>query len=278
MTTEPHIKEMALRRFWAGELAAPEKPAIEAHAAACARCRARLKEISDEQRRFEQDISFDRFAAGVERAVRTPRRVPAASRGLSLSGPTMRWFFPLASVAAAVALTFTFAPRLRPGEDATNRTAPDRVLSRLKGSTGITVQIAPAGHGPQRIAAVTAPETLSPGERIRIGYQIGAHEFVLALSIDDQGEVTPLYPESGRSLQVSRVKGPTGSTHYLPDSVEFTGKGSERLIVILSDQPLEVEAAKQAAHAAFQRARNDLTHLPALDLPGEQFQRTFVKP
>jgi len=274
MTTEPHVKEMALRRLWAGELAAPEKPAIEAHTAACARCRARLKEIGDEQRRFEQEISFDRFAAGVERAVRTPRRVTGATRALSLSGPTMRWFFPLASVAAAVALTFTFAPRLRSGDDAT----VDRVLNRTKGGTGITVQIAPAGQGPQRTAAVSAPETLSPGERIRIGYQIGAHEFVLALSIDDQGEVTPLYPETGRSLRVSRVKGPNGSTHYLPDSVEFTGKGSERLIVILSDQPLEVEAAKQAAHAAFQRARNDLTRLPALDLPGEQFQRTFVKP
>jgi hypothetical protein len=275
MTFEPHIKEMALRRFWTGELAAPEKPAIEAHTAACARCRARLKEISDEQRRFEQDISFDRFAAGVERAARTPRRVTAPSRALSPSGPTMRWFFPLASVAAAVALTFTFAPRLHQGDDST---AVDRVLSRTKGGTGITVQIAPAGQGPQRTAAVGAPEALSPGERIRIGYQIGAHQFVLALSIDDQGEVTPLYPETGRSLRVSRVKGPIGSTHYLPDSVEFTGKGSERLIVILSDQPLEVEAAKQAAHAAFQRAGNDLTRLPALDLPGEQFQRSFVKP
>jgi hypothetical protein len=274
MTFEPHIKEMALRRFWAGELAAPEKPAIEAHTAACARCRARLKEISDEQRRFEQEISFDRFAAGVERAARTPRRVPTPARGLSLSGPTMRWFFPLASVAAAVALTFTFAPRLRPGDDVT----VDRILSRTKGGSGITVQIAPAGQGPQRTAAVGAPETLSPGERIRVGYQSGAHEFVLALSIDDQGEVTPLYPETGRSLRVSRVKGPSGGARYLPDSVEFTGKGTERLIVILSDQPLDVEAAKQAAHAAFQRAGNDLARLPALNLPGEQFQRSFVKP
>ena len=274
MTTEPHIKEMALRRFWADELAAPEKPAIEAHTAACPRCRARLKEMADEQRRFEQEISFDRFAAGVERAARTPRRVPAAARGLSLSGPTMRWFFPLASVAAAVALTFTVAPRLRTGEDA----PIDRALGRLKGGSGITVLIAPAGSGPQRTAAVSAPETLSVGERLRIGYQTGGHEFVLALSIDDQGEVSPLYPETGRSLRVSRIKGPLGSTIYLPDSVEFTGKGSERLIVILSNQPLEVEAVKQAALTAFQRAGGELAHMASLDLPGEQFQRTFVKP
>ncbi len=274
MTTEPHIKEIALRRFWAGELAAPEKPAIETHTAACPRCRARLKEMGDEQRRFEQEISFDRFAAGVERAGRTPRRVPASSRGLSLSGPTMRWFFPLASVAAAVALTFTFAPRLRTGDDTT---AVDRALSRIKGGSGITVQIAPAGRGPQRTAAVSAPETLSPGERLRIGYQPGTHQYVTALSIDDQGEVSPLYPEAGRSLPVSRAKGSISATQYLPDSIELTGKGSERVIVILSDQPLEVEAAKQAAHTAFQRA-GDLARLASLELPGEQFQRTFVKP
>jgi hypothetical protein len=273
MTFEPHIKEMALRRFWTGELAAPEKPAIEAHTAACPRCRARLKEMGDEQRRFEQEISFDRFAAGVERAARTPRRVPAPARGLSLGGPTMRWFFPLASVAAAVALTFTVAPRLRSGEDA----PIDRALSRLKGGSGITVQIAPAGRGPQRTAAVSAPETLSPGERLRIGYQPGTHRYVTALSIDDQGEVSPIYPETGHSLPVSRAKGPIGSTQYLPDSIELTGKGSERVIVILSDQPLEVEAVKQAALTAFQRA-GDLARLAPLELPGEQFQRTFVKP
>jgi len=273
MTPEPHVKEMALRRFWTGELAAPEKPAIEAHTAVCARCRARLKEIGDEQRRFEQEISFDRFAAGVERAARTPRRVPAAPRALSLSGPTMRWFFPLASVAAAVALTFTFAPRLRSGDDV----SVDRILNRTKGGSGITVQIASRDHGPQRTAAVGAPEALSPGERIRIGYQ-SVHPFVLALSIDDDGEVSALYPEVGSSLDVGRVKGRIGSTHYLPDSIEFTGKGNERLIVILSDKPLEVEAAKQAAHAAFRRAGGDLARMAPLDLPGEQFQRSFVKP
>jgi hypothetical protein len=172
-----------------------------------------------------------------------------------------------------MALTFTFAPRLRPGEDAT----VDHALRRLKGGSGITVQIAPVGGGPQRTAAVGASEPLSPGERIRIGYQPGAHQFVTVLSIDDQGEITPLYPEAGHSLAIARSKGPS-TTRYFPDSIEFTGKGSERLIVILTDQPLEVSAVKLAVGAAFERARRDLAHLPALDLPGEHFQRTFVKP
>ena len=268
-TMEPtgttHVKELALRRFWAGELTGAERPEIEAHAAACARCRARLKELADEQRRFEQGISFDRFAAGVERATRTPRRLPWTSR------PTARWFIPTMSLAAALALTITFAPRLRPGEDG--------AANRTKGGSGITVQIAPTASGPQRTAAVGAPEPLSAGERIRIGYQPGAHRYLTSVSIDDQGEVTALYPEAGRSipLGLSRTSRPA-TTFFLPDSVEFTGKGTEQLIVILGDQPLDVDAVKRAARAAYQKANGDLANLPSLELPGEQFHRTFVKP
>jgi hypothetical protein len=261
MTSQTHVKELALRRFFAGELGEPERPAIEAHTAGCPSCRARLKELGDEQRRFEQAISFDRFAAGVERAARTPRRVPAPKSG------TARWGFPALGLAAAMALTLAFAPMLRPGQTGANR---------IKGGGSITVQIAGAGADPQRAAAADAPEPLSPGERVRIGYQPGGHRYLTSLSIDDQGEITTLYPEAGRSLPVGR--GAAAATRYLPDSVEFTGKGNELLIVVLSDQALDVDAVKKAARAAFQKAGGDLTRLPALDVPGEQFQRTFVKP
>jgi Domain of unknown function (DUF4384) len=261
-----HIHDLALRRFWAGDLGGPERPGIEAHATVCARCRVRLKEFADEQRRFEQEISFDRFAAGVERAARTPRRIPARSN------PTARWAFPALSLAAALALTITFAPRLRPGGES-NRGESNRIKG---GGGGITVQIAAPGAGPQRAAAIDAPETLSPGERIRIGYQPGRHRYLTSLSIDEQGDVTALYPEAGHSLAVGKAA--PAATRYLPDSVEFTGEGRERLIVVLSDQPLDVDAVKKAARAAYQKAGGDLARLSPLDLPGEQFQRTFVKP
>jgi hypothetical protein len=65
---------------------------------------------------------------------------------------------------------------------------------------------------------------------------------------------------------------------YLPDSVEFTDAGTERLFVILSDQPIDVDAARRAARAAFERAKGDILRVSALELPGEQFQRTFLKP
>ena len=65
--SQEHIGDLMLRRRRAGEALGPDGPAIEAHAASCAECRARARALDDEQRRFEQEISFDRFAAGVER-------------------------------------------------------------------------------------------------------------------------------------------------------------------------------------------------------------------
>jgi len=262
MTSDTHVKELALRRFFAGELGDKERPAIEAHAAGCPRCRARIKELGDEQRRFEQDISFDRFAAGVERAARIPRRVPAQRRAI------VRWAFPTLGLAAAMALAIAVGPLRRPEPTGANR---------VKGEA-ITVMIGGRGREARRTTVTDAPERLAPGERIRIGYRVLGQDYLVAVSIDDQGEVSPIYPESGASVALPGVKGDPTATIYLPDSVEFTGKGRERLIVLRSDRPLDVDAVKKAARAAFQKAGSDLAHLPALDLPGEQFQRTFVKP
>jgi hypothetical protein len=251
MTFEPHIKEMALRRFWAGELAAPEKPAIEAHTAACPRCRARLKELSDEQRRFEQEISFDRFAAGVERAARG--RSAISRRRTPIRG----WMLvPTLAMAAALVVVVTFhGPSSRfhpPGYDG------------IKGGAGMIARV--AGVAGQRTARVDATEPLSAGERLRIGYQSGGHRYLLSLSIDEHGEVTPLYPEQGASLTVPA--GIASATHFLPDSLELTGAGLERIVVVLSDQPVDVQVARQAARLAYDRAGGDLGHLPRLDLQG----------
>jgi hypothetical protein len=258
-TMERHVGELALRRWRAGEVAPDAAHDIETHAATCSDCRARLKGLDDEQRRFEQEISFDRFAAGVERASRTLRAGETKSR----APRTLRFMIPALSLAAGIALFVSSAGR-------------ERGTNGLKGGAAdITVRVA-AGDGPQRTAAVNAPEALAPGERVRIGYHAGAHRYLLSLSVDERGQVTPLYPEAGRSVPLGKVVGAAPS--YLPDSVEFTDKGLERLFVILSDQPIDVEAARRAAHVAYERAKGDILRMPALELPGEQFQRTFIKP
>jgi Domain of unknown function (DUF4384) len=249
-----HLGELALRRFRVGEALGNS-----AHADACADCRARLKTLDDEQRRFEQEFSFDRFAAGVERASRS-RQAPRRTRTW---WPSLRVLaIPTLSLAAGMVLFVTMTG---------DRISPNRI----KGGADITVRVA-AGDGPQRTAASDVPEALALGERVRIGYRPGAHRYLLSLSVDERGQVTPLYPETGRSVSVG--KGVGAGPRYLPDSIEFTDAGTERLIVIMSDEPLDVEAARRAARASFDRAKGDILHMPALELPGEQFQRTFIKP
>jgi len=253
---EGHVGELALRRLRAGELVADD---AAAHADACADCRARGKALDEEQRRFEQEISFDRFAAGVERAARrreAPRRAPPLR--------TLRFMLPTLSLAAGVALFVGLTGKHQIAHNG------------IKGGAAITVRVSAGDTGPQRFAAESAPEALAPGERVRIGYQPGLRRYLLSLSIDERGQVTPLYPEAGSSVAVGKAVGE--GLRYLPDSIEFTDAGAERLFVILSDQPIDVDAARHAARASFDRAKGDILHMPSLELPGEQFQRTFIKP
>jgi hypothetical protein len=265
MNTEGHIGELALRRRRAGETLGAEGPIIEAHAAACAACKARIRALDDEQRRFEAAISFDRFAAGVERAA---RGTSAAPRRRAIRS----WMVvPTLAMAAAVAVVVTFHGPSFHGPS--GRVHPPG-YDGLKGGAGMIVRV--AGTVGQRTARVDATEPLSAGERLRLGYQTGGHRYLLSLSIDEHGEVTPLYPEQGASLKVPA--GVPGATHFLPDSLELTGAGLERIIVVLSDQPVDMQVARQAARAAYDRAAGDLGHLPRLELPGEQFTRTFAKP
>ena len=249
---EPHPGELKLRRLRAGELEDAESQQLQGHLAGCGRCRVRLRSLELEQEHFEREISFDRFAAGVQRAVKSaePRRV--------------RWALPAMGMVAAVLVAIVTAPMvMRRGAS-----------SRRKGSSEVVLRIASKDASVQRAASAQGAEPLSSGERIRIGYQAGPHSYLVAISVDSAGILTPLYEDKGRSLKVD----PGDQTRYLPDSLEFTGPGLERVIVILSDEPLELAKVKQAAEIAYRAVDGDLRRLPKLDVPGEQFQRLVLKP
>jgi len=257
-----HIGELTLRRRRAGEALGLDGPAIDAHAAACADCRARIRALDDEQRRFEQEISFDRFAAGVERAARGASKAKTR-RPMMINA----WVAPMLAMAACVAFMITFVPR-------SNISEPARSMNRTKGGSGITVRV--AGVDGQRNARVDSTEPLARGERLRIGYQAGDHRYLIALTIDERGVVQALSPEQGRSLALA--EGAEKATRYLPGSWELDGAGVERIIVVLSDQAIDVATAVRAARAAYDKAGGNLARMPSLDLPGEQFVRTFAKP
>jgi len=250
-----HVAELALRCYRAGEFAAEACAEVDRHLASCAACRAKMRVLVEEQRSFEREIPFERFAGGVERAQSVPRQRPRRAWAVSISG-----------VVAAAALAL-FAMRVSsPGHN-----------NRIKGSSvEATARIASANASAQRTAPPGSQEVLEPGDRVRLGYKTMDARYLAAISVDDSGEVTPLYPESGPALAVSV----TLETAYLPDSLEFTGAGRERVFLFLARTSFDLEAAKQAVKSAHQAAKGDLSALPNPAFSGGQdvFSWLFRKP
>jgi hypothetical protein len=231
-----HVAELTLRCYRAGELEPEACAEVERHLASCSACRAKLRVLVEEQRTFEREIPFERFAGGVERAQRVPRQRPGRA-----------WAFGFSGVLAAAAVALFLVRVSPPGHN------------RSKGSgVEATARIASTENSTQRSALPGSQETLAPGDRVRLGYKTAEARYLAAVSVDDQGDVTPLYPEAGSALAVSATPG----TVYLPDSLEFTGAGHELVLLFLARAPFDLEAAKQAVRSAHQAAKGDLSALP----------------
>ena len=253
-TPSSHVAELALRCYRAGEFAAEACAEVDLHLAVCASCRAKVRVLVEEQRVFEREIPFERFAGGVERAQRVPRQ-----------RPRRRWALGVSGLVAAAALAM-FAVRISsPGPN------------RIKGSSvEATVRVASANASAQRTVPPGSQEVLEPGDRVRLGYRTADARYLAAISVDDRGEVTPLYPEMGQALSVSTTR----ETVYLPDSLEFTGAGRERVFLFLARTPFDLETAKHAVKSAHQAAKGDLSALPNPAFAGGQdvFSWLFRKP
>jgi hypothetical protein len=250
-----HPGALTLRRLLAGEAVGSE---VKAHASTCAECQARLKKFTEEQRQFEAQLPFERFAAGVERAQRTPREVR------SPRSPVLQVVLAL----AAVLLVAVGVGQLSGIEDPSGR-------NRLKSGGDIDLVVAGSAGGQRNASSDPhSPEALARGERVRIGYSAGTWRYLAVLSIDEAGQVTPLYPESGTSLPIA----PDGPRAWLPDSVEFTGSGLERVVVVMTNDPTQMQLLAKEAKRRYDEAQGDLTKMSNLEVPGEQFHRTFLKP
>jgi hypothetical protein len=250
----PHLAELRLRRYRAGEFSAEESAEAERHLGGCAPCRSKLRVLVEEQRAFERDIPFERFAGGVERARRVPRQRPRRLWFAGIGG---------ALAAAAVVLFLVRAPSSSP--------------NRIKGDgVAATVQVAMRDASLQRTVPPGSQEMLEPGARVRLGYRTAEPRYLAAVSVDDGGEVTLVYPRSGPALSVR----PTAETAYLPDSLEFTGAGREKVFLFLARKPFDSDAAKQAVKRAHQSAKGDLSLLPNPTFAGGQhvFSWLFRKP
>lgn len=256
-----HESEWTLRRLSAGELAATEAARVQAHAAACEPCARALRGLQEAQARFEEEVPFERFEAGVEQALRRQQD--------SARPPPRRWVATTVAIAASLLVVVLVRPLLGSGAESGAIVG----LNRLKGGAAAELRIG-GGLGPQREAAPGTPEALDMGERVMLGYTAGTHRYVAALSVDAIGEVTPLYPEAGASAPVA----PGNGQHWLPGGWEFTGSGDERVIVVLSGEPLPQETLVEAARRAFAQADGDVGRMAELEVPGAQTHWVLQKP
>jgi hypothetical protein len=273
-----HVGELRLRRFRLGELAAPEHEDVARHTTACGTCRARLDGLADEQRAFEQEIPFPRFAGGVERAHRLPGAArPAVEWPQRRRRPLVAWVTSFGVAAAAALVLLVAVPLVRQQDGGMSGRGTNNIKS---GDRLAEARIADADGREQRAAAAVGIVALRPGERLRLGYRSDAPAFVAAFSIDDAGAVTALYPERGPALPVATSRDLT----YFPDAILLTGGGRERVYVVLLDRPLPVERLAAGAKTAYDRARGDLAAMrPAPDLAPtegvlEAFSWLFAKP
>jgi hypothetical protein len=249
-----HLAELRLRCFRAGEFSPEESVETERHLGSCAPCRSRLRTLVEEQRAFEHEIPFERFAGGVERARRVPR-----------PRPRRLWFAGVGGALAAAAVVLLLARAPAPG--------PNRAKG---GSVEATLRVASADASSQRIVPPGSQEILEPGARVRLGYRTAEPRYLAAVSVDDDGEITQLYPQAGPALSV----GPTAHTVFLPDSLEFTGTGREKVFLFLARTPFDSAAAREAVKRARESAKGDLAALPNPSFAGGQqvFSWLFRKP
>ncbi|MFP2928763.1 hypothetical protein ACLESO_26915, partial [Pyxidicoccus sp. 3LG] len=126
----------------------------------CVACGTVLRGIEQDQAAFETAVPFERFEAGVERAVQQQRRSG------SVSAPHRRWVATTVAMAASVLVVFLVRPLLDDGP------GPER--NGIKGGAVAELRIG-GGPGPQREARTDAPEALEPGERVMLGYRADGH-------------------------------------------------------------------------------------------------------
>jgi hypothetical protein len=257
-----HVGDLRLRRFRAGEFSGEVHEEIARHTAECGSCRAQLRLLQEEQRQFERDIPFERFAGGVERARRVPR--PRPNRRWAMGGA-----FGLMAAAAVVVLLWR--PSGKVGDLGSRDVARHAGFNQTKGGLSAVARIASASGAPQRSLPPAGSTTLQPGERIRLGYHTPTPGYLVAVSVDDAGEISALYPEGGGSLAVAAAPHVT----FLPDSLELTGLGRERVFLFLADQPLDEAAARKSVRDAHAQAKGDLAALPTPSFEGRSDVRPF---
>ena len=253
---DAHPGELQLRRFRAGEFAPAQRQQIEQHTApVVAAAPAWLPSTTSNAPSNAPSPSNVSPAGSSARPARRRR-----DRARCWRRP---WVMPAFSLAAAAAVVLVLrSPAVERPDGAGHIDSAGHShgfgFNQRKGATvAATLRIASADGRTQRTlpeGPASAHAQLAPGEQLRLGYDTDQPRHLIALSLDDQGVITPLYPETGVSLPIA----PAAGTTYLPDSIQLTGAGQERIFLMIADGSFSMEAAVATVLAAQLKAGEQL--------------------
>jgi hypothetical protein len=192
-----HVSDLRWDRWLAGELGPDDAAGALAHAAACAACGARMRELSAERDAFARRPVVVSFAP--------PRPVPRA-RGIALAGAT-------AIAAAVLVLAVWRGSGEEPGD-------------RVKG--GAQSLVLAAGRAPDLIAVSTG-DVVRTGESLQAAYTADRDGFGAVLALDGAGAANAYVPARGDVM----VGLPAGVERSFPASTTLDQvTGPERIILL----------------------------------------------
>ncbi|MBM4319588.1 MAG: DUF4384 domain-containing protein [Deltaproteobacteria bacterium] len=291
---EGHPGVHLLRRLQAGELAgATSAEQLAGHLQGCALCRTRLAEMEEQARAFLAARPVDHFLAALSR--RRPRGDAldpvAGGGGAGAAAAPWPWLrsllaglwppqprlvlgFGAMAAASAVAVLLLLLPGtvertvpLTPG--AAGGSADHPAATRLKSAVGLSFLVQ-TESGPRQ---GEPGGTYHPGDRIQLRASSPEPGFLLVLSLDSRGAVTPFYDDQGRSLALR-----AGVGQLLAGSVVLDeARGPERIIGCFSRQPIATATAVEAGLRALQAAGGDPRRVERLELPCAQAGFSILK-
>lgn len=201
-----HVSDLQWDQLLAGDLSAEAGKAAQTHAARCAACAARLRDLTAERDAFRV------------RAIRIPglRRRP-------------RWISVVVPLAAAALALIVLLDRPR----------EDDLGVRVKGSVRMVASAAALeSNGIALLLSVGRPDALRrvgddvvihPGDYLQVGYTAGRDGFGAVLSRDSAGSVTTYVP-FGSDVMVPLLR---GSERSFPQSTILDATlGAEQVVVV----------------------------------------------
>jgi hypothetical protein len=234
VTDHDHISDLRWDRLLAGDLPDDQRREAEAHAAGCAACGARHRELLAEQGAFALRPKAIDFAAKPKRS---------------------RWWWsaPIGALAAAAVLVIVVTRKPPAGGE------------RSKGD-GKPALLLSAGRQ-DALAPVRTGDSIRPGDSLQAGYTSAQDGFGAVLALDGAGQAMAYVPASGTAM----VALPAGTDRSFPSSTVLDDTlGTERIAIVWCETPQPLEALVAELRATQTIADRDgcATRIVALDKVG----------